>query len=187
MLYINDRLYELSASGLEREICQLPAWRRDIVLRFTHELGRRQSLLAYQLLCRGLKKDFGIEDMPRFAYGEHGKPFLADYPTLHFNLSHCKGAVACAISTKPVGVDIETYRPIKESIINYAMSEAEARRIRQAACPERAFTILWTQKEALVKLTGEGLNRELPALLEGNTHRLSTLVTPQYACTLAED
>lgn len=187
MLYINDRLYELSASELEQAIGLLPAWRRDIVLRYTHELGRRQGLLAYQLLCRGLRKDFGIDDMPRFAYGEHGKPFLPDYPALHFNLSHCKGAVACAISTNPVGVDIETYRPVKESIVGYSMNEAEAQRIRQDSRPERAFTILWTQKEALVKLTGEGLGHQLPTLLESNTHRLSTLVTPQYVCTLAED
>lgn len=187
MLYINDDLYALSASELEQEIRLLPAWRRDIVLRYTHELGRRQGLLAYQLLCQGLRKDFGIEGFPRFAYGEHGKPYLADYPALHFNLSHCKTAVACAISTNPVGVDIETFRPVRESVVRYAMSEAEAQRILQAARPERAFTILWTQKEALVKLTGEGLNRELPALLESNTHRLSTLVMPQYVCTLAED
>lgn len=187
MLYINDDLYALSASELEQEINLLPAWRRELVLRYTHEQGRRQGLLAYLLLCRGLKKDFGIEDMPRFAYGEHGKPYLPDYPTLHFNISHCRQAVACAISTKPVGVDIETFRPVKENVINYAMNKAEALRIRKAARPERAFSILWTQKEALVKLTGEGLGHELPTLLENNTHRLSTLVTPQYVCTLAEE
>lgn len=187
MLYINDNLYALSASELEQEIHLLPAWRREVVLRYTHELGRRQSLLAYQLLCQGLRNDFGIEGMPRFAYGEHGKPSLPDYPHIHFNISHCKGAVACAISERPVGVDIETFRPIRESIVRYAMNETEAQRILQATRPERAFAILWTQKEALVKLTGEGLNRELPTLLKGNTHRLSTLITPQYVCTLAEE
>lgn len=187
MLYINDDLYAADTAQIEADIKRLPAWRRDIVLRYKHELGRRQCLLAYQLLCRGLQKDFGIDGMPRFEYGGHGKPFLPDYPTLHFNMSHCQTAVACAISKTPVGVDIETYRPVKESVVRYAMSESETLRILQAARPERAFTILWTQKEALVKFTGEGLSRQLPTLLESNTHRLSTLVTPQYVCTLAEE
>ncbi len=185
MLYINENLFEKDASTLAGEINSLPAWRRDIVLRYKHELGRRQSLLAYQLLCEGLRRDFGIDAKPRFALGEHGKPYLPDYPQIHFNLSHCREAVACAIDTRPVGIDVEGYHPLKDGVLRYAMSEAEIARIQTAPNPERAFTILWTQKEALVKLTGEGLNRDLPTLLTGNPHCMHTLVTERYACTLA--
>ncbi len=185
MLYINDRLSDKDASTLASEIKSLPAWRRDIVLRYKHELGQRQSLLAYQLLCEGLRRDFGIDTTPRFALGEHGKPYLPDYPQIHFNLSHCREAVACAIDTRPVGIDIESYRPLKDSVLRYAMSAEEIVRILAAPDPKRAFTILWTQKEALVKLTGEGLSRDLPALLTSNPYCMHTLVTERYACTLA--
>ena len=46
-------------------------------------------------------------DMPEFSYGEHGKPFLKNYPDWHFNISHCKNAVCCVLSRENVGIDIE--------------------------------------------------------------------------------
>ncbi len=185
MILVNDNLYAIDTARLEQAIRRLPAWRCDVVLRYKHEQGRRQSLLAYQLLCEGLKQHFGISEMPRFEMGEHGKPYLPDYPQIHFNLSHCAEAVACAIDTRPVGIDIETFRPVKESILRYAMSEDEIHRIHQSPCPERTFATLWTQKEALVKLTGRGITHALPHLLHHTTAQMQTLLTRRYACTLA--
>lgn len=187
MIYINDRLFDLDTSLLQRSIDALPQWRREVVLRFTQELGRRQSLLAYQLLCDGLRQDFGIDTPPRFRMGAHGKPFLPDYPQIHFNLSHCREAVACAVDTEPVGIDIETYRLPSDRVLRYAMNEDEQRRIRESVNPRRTFTILWTQKEALVKLSGEGITHALPGLLLNTPHRLQTLVTERYVCTLARE
>ncbi len=187
MLYINDRLFDKDASTLAGEINSLPAWRREIVLHYKHELGQRQSLMAYQLLCEGLRRDYGIDAMPRFEIGEHGKPHLPDYPQLHFNLSHCREAVACAIDTRPVGIDIESYRPLKNGVLRYAMNEEEIVRIQAAPNPERAFTILWTQKEALVKLTGEGITKDIHNILDRHPYQLQTLVTQRYVCTLATE
>ena len=36
-----------------------------------------------------------------------GKPFLKDYPHIHFNISHCSGMVACGFSSGPLGLDLE--------------------------------------------------------------------------------
>ncbi len=187
MLYIDDQLFALDAAALEAEIGRLPEWRRRAALGYRSELNQRQSVLAFRLLWQGLQRDFGMTEMPRVEWGSHGKPFLPDYPSLHFNLSHCREAVACAIDTRRVGVDIESYRPVKPAVVRYAMSESECRRIADSPHPQRSFTILWTQKEALVKLSGEGINRDMKLLLENNPHRLSTLVTDRYVCTLAEE
>ncbi len=186
MIYVDDNLLALDAAQLEREINRLPAWRREVVLRYRFDLGRRQSLLAYRLLCDGLRRDFAIDAMPRFEIGAHGKPYLPDYPQIHFNLSHCREAVACAIATHPVGIDVEGYRMVSDAVLRYAMSDAEIERIKQSPAPERTFTALWTQKEALVKLTGEGINDDIPSLLAHHPYRLSTLLTGRYALTLAE-
>ena len=42
-------------------------------------------------------------------WGRHpgGKPFFAELPGFHFNLSHTAGALALAVHTAPVGVDVE--------------------------------------------------------------------------------
>ena len=75
MIYINDRLYDFD---LDEALALLSNQRREQVLRFKHEAGRRQSAAAYLLLCKALQKDYGITEKPIFDYGEHGKPAVAD-------------------------------------------------------------------------------------------------------------
>ena len=45
------------------------------------------------------------------------------------------------------------------------MSEAEKRQIAVADDPDAEFTLLWTKKEALLKLTGEGITDDLKTVL----------------------
>lgn len=47
----------------------------------------------------------------RIACGPHGKPYLSDYPNVHFKLSHSGHFVACAICGRTVGLDIQKLRP----------------------------------------------------------------------------
>lgn len=185
MLYINDRIDSLTPIEIEKAIEQLPLWRRAVAQRQRQEIGRRQSLLVYELLCEGLKKDFQIDLPPRFEIAAHGKPYLPDYPQIHFNLSHCSQAVACAIDTCPVGIDIETYRLPSHNTLRYAMNEEEILNIMQSTQPKRTFTTLWTQKEAIVKLSGKGISQDIRDILYTNTSLLHTILTERYACTLA--
>ena len=46
------------------------------------------------------------------------------------------------------------------------MSEAENRRIVAADDSDTEFTLLWTRKEALLKLTGEGITDDMKTVLE---------------------
>ena len=62
-----------------------------------------QSAAVRQLLARALGY------MPRLAYGAHGKPFLPEEPERQISLAHTRGAVVCAVSPRPVGVDIESF------------------------------------------------------------------------------
>jgi len=162
VIYIDDHI---NGFDLETALTLLSDQRREQALKFRFEQGRRTCVLAYLLLMRGLRQEFGIEEKPLFEYGEHGKPRIVGHPEVHFNLSHCRQAVVCAVSRQPVGIDVESVREYRESLIDYTMNEAEAALIKGSERPEVAFTRLWTQKEALLKLTGEGISRDLKTVL----------------------
>lgn len=173
-LYINDRLQDLN---LDEALARLSEQRREQALRFRFEQGRRACAAAYLLLCEGLRHDYGLTELPRFEYGEHGKPVIVGHPDIHFNLSHCHEAAICAISDQPVGVDIESIRPLKESLVNYTMNDDEVNQILTSENPALTFTSLWTMKEAVVKRSGLGLTNDLKHLLCPRPQGLTTVVS----------
>lgn len=165
MLCINDHIAEMSEEQTERLIASLPDWRREQALRYKHLQGRRECAVGYIELLRGLRECFGISGFPSFSYNEHEKPFLKDYPGVHFSISHCKEAVGCFVSNRPCGLDIESIRKAKADLVRHTMSPKEAEEIYTSKWPDIAFTRLWTQKEAVLKLKGTGIIDDLHAVL----------------------
>lgn len=138
-------------------------------MRYKFRQGRLESALSYHLLARQL----GYQ--PTFTYGEHGKPSIDADESLsqrvaysHFNFSHCKTAVACAVGKGAVGVDVECLGRYSESLAAYTMSDEELKAIHEADDPDTTFTLLWTKKEALLKLTGEGITDDLKTVLRSD-------------------
>lgn len=164
MIYLND---DIAHFDLEAALPLLSEQRREQVLRFRHEQGRRECAAAYVLLCEALRREHGIGEPPVFEYGVHGKPRLAAHPAIHFNMSHCRQAALCVLSDRPVGCDIETVRPYKEALARHTMSDDEMDAIVRHASPALEFTRLWTQKEAVLKRSGEGLRSDMKRVLEG--------------------
>ena len=189
-LYIKDDLASITPQELEQALASLPDWRREKALRFKHEQGRKECAFAYLLLCQALQETYGIDEQPSFIIGEHGKPELSftshltphisslspHTPNhncqlstvncqLYFNLSHCKQAIACVLSERPVGVDVESIGRYSESLARHVLSPEEFALVSSAPDPQIPFTRLWTQKEAVVKLTGRGIDDDLPNLL----------------------
>lgn len=162
MVYIDDKIgdFDLSAA-----LCGLSPQRREQALKFRHELGQRQCVLAYLLLKRALREEYGLDFNPQFGYGEHGKPYIVGHPELHFSLSHCRSAVACAVSDRPVGIDVESIREYRDSLARYTMNDQELQQIAASARPDVAFIRLWTMKEALLKLTGQGIGNDMKTVL----------------------
>lgn len=147
---------------------ELPQWRRKIAHSFRFHKDQWLCARAYQLLCQGLKEEFGITIKPQFAYGVSGKPSLLGLPDVHFNISHCPRAVAVVISDAPIGCDVEAViedSQLDEDVMLHCFNGEEVAEIRGAEHPGVEFTRLWTVKEALLKLTGEGLTENLPKLL----------------------
>ena len=165
-LFIKDGLDAITPEELEEAIAALPEWRREKTLRFKHEQGRKECAFSYLLLCQALREVYGITKQPQFSIGEHGKPSLVlETSDIHFNLSHCKSAIACVVAPFAVGVDIERIGRYDEALARHVLNDQEFAAVQQASDPQLAFTRYWTRKEAVVKLTGRGIDDDLKNLL----------------------
>lgn len=178
MIYLNDTPDTLDlGAALQR----MPAWRREITLRYATPALQRQSAAAFILLQEALQREYAITGPIEFVAGRHGKPALRNRPDIHFSLSHCRAAALCAVSRQPVGADIEAVRGLSADMVAYVMNAGERERIARADDPDLAFISLWTQKEAVAKLTGAGLQsgEQIRRLLTEPHPPVLTEVDPQ--------
>ena len=97
---------------------------------------------------------------PVIDYTATGKPFLKDFPTIHFNLSHANNLTLCAVSFEyPVGIDVEDMRKPRryDRIAKRFFSETDYQTWLASKNPLKTFFELWTKHEAGIKAGGEGL------------------------------
>jgi len=150
----------------ERLFATLNNEERDRADRFVIHLVRDRFIVARAALRDILGKYLGRPASEvHFAYGEHGKPELADDGSgICFNLSHTRNvAIYGVIRHFRVGVDVECLdRPTYTDRLKLAerfFSASESRTLE--SLPEdrqdAAFLRCWTRKEAFVKAIGEGL------------------------------
>lgn len=186
MLYLNDQLDILDWEGA---LDELSDQRRQQVLAFKHEQGRKECVAAYLLLKQALREEYGISENPVFDYGEHGKPYIVGHPEIHFNISHCREAAICVVSDGPVGVDVESIRSYHQSLVDYTMNADEVAQILSSAQPPVEFIKLWTMKEAVLKLTGVGISNEIKNVLSIPHKKYTTVVHPQqrYIYTVCQE
>lgn len=116
----------------------------------TTQAGLRRMLSLY-------RKE--TPDEVRIQRGPNGKPYVHGGP--EFNLSHTQGGVFVAVSSAPIGLDVEAaHREVHGvDLARKFFSEAEIRELEQRPETEQnaAFIRRWVCKEAMVKLSGEGI------------------------------
>ena len=150
---IDDNMTPMTEGQFNDCLSRVSEQRREKVLKYKFQAGREQSLRAYMLLQRLLKEEYGITEPPVFRELENGKPVIIGHEDIHFNMSHCKYAVACAVSNESVGIDVERIQEkVNDDLAKYVLSDDELKDITPLK-----FTRLWTMKEAVVKLTGRGI------------------------------
>ena len=54
-----------------------------------------------------------------------GKPSLALFPDIHYNISHAEGIAACIVSDFECGIDCERVREYRPNVMKRAFSEKE--------------------------------------------------------------
>ena len=176
MIYLND---DIAGFSFEQALPLLSDQRREQALRFKHEQRRKTCAAVYLLLCEALRKEYGISEKPVFEYGEHGKPSIVGHPEIHFNFSHCREAVLCVVSDHPVGVDVESIREYKDTLVHYTMNDDEVAEIVGSSSPAEAFIRLWTMKEAVLKLSGEGIRNDMKTVLSSYDGEIQTVVNAE--------
>ncbi|MBQ7632011.1 MAG: 4'-phosphopantetheinyl transferase superfamily protein [Paludibacteraceae bacterium] len=148
-----DDMSQCTTSAVEQMLPQVSAQRREQALRYKHTLGQFCCLKSW-LMLNELSAVCGHHS--DFLYNEHGKPYWPDGP--FFSISHCQQGIAVAVDDKPIGIDIEAIRHAEESLIERVMNDEERRLIAKAYTnADRVFTRLWTQKEAILKMLGTGI------------------------------
>ncbi|MBQ8950373.1 MAG: 4'-phosphopantetheinyl transferase superfamily protein [Eubacterium sp.] len=168
----------------EELIKRVSAHRREKIGNMKNPSVRTVSLAAGLLLRyaleRELDKRFGIKQI--FDYdiseGEKGKPFIKDLrdaetgedilnalksaagydPGIEFSISHSGDYAAVVISDSTIGIDIEVKNDTRFMVTNRMFTETEKNRVFSAEDKDSEFRDVWTEKEAYLKCTGEGIS-----------------------------
>jgi len=99
----------------------------------------------------------------QFHFSTYKKPKVDG---IEFNISHSGNFVIIAMSSAPIGIDIEfinqtfDFDPLMKTIFN----EEESSLINKKADKLLRSYIIWTRKEAVLKASGEGLTDDLTKL-----------------------
>ncbi len=139
----------------------LPEERRQKALQYKQETDRKLCVASFLLLKAALKDSYNIDGDFTLNYNEHGKPYLADYENIFFNISHCCYGVVCAVSDYEVGVDIQDIRQFKENVPKKVFCAEEQDSLDKATDKDREFARIWSKKEAYYKMLGRGLTRKM--------------------------
>ena len=124
--------------------------------------GDNGRALDWPLLELAAREQWGWAALPPVERSPRGKPLFAGMSGRWFSLSHSGGIALCALSSAPVGVDVELVRPRRTGLFDYVLSESQ-----RAAFDGtwEDFYRLWTLKESWCKREDCPLvpPREVPA------------------------
>ncbi len=131
----------------------VPLERRKKINRLIPLASKRLSLGAGVALSVALA-DFGLSKHDaEIQYDKKGKPILKNN-SAYISLSHSGHYAVASIASHNVGVDIEEIKPVEDGVIKRVTTKNEQEQIKNL----RDFYRLWTAKECMLKITGEGLS-----------------------------
>lgn len=128
----------------------------------TNKNRKKSLLISHGFLKEKVSEEYNINigDLV-FSVTESGKPYCKSHNDIHFSISHSGDFIAVATSKKDVGIDIELMKNPTEKLIDRVCCENEKSFINSNENKEKAFTEIWTKKEAYLKALGTGIDREL--------------------------
>lgn len=126
---------------------------------------KKTASLAVGLLADYAVKKAGI--CGRIVFDKNGKPLIKGNDeaepvkevTSSISLSHSGDYVACALSDRPVGVDIQKKKKVLSAVYERVVHPSEG-----SVFTKDDFFILWAVKEAYGKITGQGISRDFREL-----------------------
>lgn len=193
-IYIcNMELPEGVCLDMEKLADRLSVERQQKIKARRFEKDRLQALGAGLLLDYGLR-EYGLREREvSMTFKGNGKPYLADYPDIRFNLSHSGSMVMAVFSDREAGCDVERLSQARMSVAQRFFTEEETAYLEaQNSDAERnqMFFRLWTLKESYLKATGEGMRMALNSFricLEGMYPTAWSCVNPGMDANAAPD
>lgn len=144
---------------VEKAIPQVSSKRQDKI-RMYHFIKDKKLSCGAELLLNKMLFEENISD-PKYSEDYYHKPYIKNHD-IEFNLSHSKEMVACAISDKTVGIDIEyVEKDIDLNIAKQYFYDKEYENIIQSENKADEFFKYWVLKESFMKYTSLGFNLEL--------------------------
>lgn len=134
----------------------LSAEEQQRAVQYKMEDDRTRFIVGRVLVRRQLDNPQSV-----IAVDANGKPYLAEMPNLHFNMSHSGDWVLVVFAHRPVGVDVQAIhsKPVdRENVARHAFHPQEQEYIR--VFPQKAeelFYRIWCAREAILKASGQGV------------------------------
>lgn len=156
------KILDISEEKLEKLFLSISGERKSKIEKFVNKKDKIRSLIGEILIRIIVNDELGIgNSFIKFEKNKYSKPYLKGYPKFNFNISHSDDFVVCAISDKPVGVDIEKIKYIKYIDIAqrfFTISEFDYIMKNDLDIRLSAFYEIWTLKESYIKCCGQGLS-----------------------------
>lgn len=198
MKYRIQNINELNIDEIKKSVSKQ---RIERAAKFKFDVDRNRSIAVEYLLNEMISEYCdGVTTPVILVYDENGKPhvYKENGDEVEFSLSHSGDYVACIISDKKCGIDIEKHSNRDYSkIAKRICTEKELTKV----CDEKAFYTLWTLKESVLKAVGLGLaldmrkvelchdtnKEEYEAVIEGVTYIGKSLQAPEgYSLSYVE-
>ena len=126
--------------------------RNEEIAATKNERVRREKYYAWRLLEHAVQKSFRIAPDELMAHRRENGKWHSE--KIEFSISHCDGAIAVAVSTVPIGIDIEPEDGRGNNrLAERTMTKSELKEYLALPEGERTafFIRRWTAKEAIFK------------------------------------
>lgn len=182
MEWYHYNIQELTSQEYDRWYELMDAEKKARVDRFRFVDDKKRTVAGEMLARKAISKWCNVPaESVVFGKNNYGKPF-AEGLAVEFNVSHSGDMVVCAVSDRPVGIDVEQIRPMRDSVAKRICSQEELEYLSDSSVGEEEqlnrFFEIWTAKEAYCKCVGTGiqdfaqLRQQSVLKMERNTTRL---------------
>ena len=163
-VYVINALNELSDAEFECALSKIDPEQKDRIMRFHFIEDKKRALAGILLSKYAIGKVFGLlPDEIRFEKNKYGKPHVAGRSGVHYNISHSGDYVVCAVSSSPVGIDVQEISGQNLDVADrfFSQEERDALAMCEGDAKRKLFYEIWSLKEAYIKCIGMGLSKPL--------------------------
>ena len=174
---MTDREYDAFFALLDNK-------KRARVSRYKNFSDRKLGVCAEMLAKKAIAEKFSVSVSDvKISAKESGQPFCENFD-IHLSLSHSGDYAVCAVSSAPVGIDIQKIVPYNPKTAKKVCSQAELAEIEKSGDKAAEFIKLWTKKEAVLKMLGTGVIGSMKDCLDGQ--KAETIRFADYFVSICE-